>query len=143
SPDGERLFVLVPGAPDQVVVVDVATIAVRATYPLAADGSLFRSLVVGPATGRLYLFGNRADPRVPTPTPGPPNNGQGAAGVVVSVLDPARGTLEATWTAREAEGRDWLVYQAAVSDDERDLFISYHGVDTTGIDRFTVTPVGL
>ena len=58
--------------------------------------------------------------------------------MVVTVLDPDRGTLEATWPAREAEGHDWLVYQAAVSGDERDLFISYHGVNTTGIDRFTV-----
>src|SRR5207249_3396119 len=44
SADGGRLFALGPGAPDQVVAVDVATIAVRATYPLAADGGLFRSL---------------------------------------------------------------------------------------------------
>jgi hypothetical protein len=37
----------------------------------------------------------------------------------------------------------WLVYQGAVASDESALYLSYHGPDTTGIDRFEIQATGL
>ena len=125
--DGDTLLVLVPGSSNdagQLAVVDIVEAKVASAYELPA-GTTYGSLATGPATGRVYLFGNRA------------------GGVVVTVLDPATGAEVTSWTAREADGHDWLVYQGAVAPDERTLYISYHGRDTTGIDRFAVTPDGL
>jgi len=124
------------------MVLDVATFATLASYPLPPGGDTIRSLLVGPATGRLYLVGNRAAPGSPTPATSAGME-QSAAGVVVTVLDPDGGRVVATWTTRAATGHDWFVYQAALATDERQLFLSYHGTDTTGIDRFAVTAAGL
>lgn len=140
--DGRRLFALAPGTPGRVMVLDVATFATLASYPLPPGGDTIRSLLVGPATGRLYLVGNRAAPGSPTPATSAGME-QSAAGVVVTVLDPDGGRVVATWTARAATGHDWFVYQAALAADERQLFLSYHGTDTTGIDRFALTETGL
>ncbi len=140
GPDGRRLFVLVAGEsgdPGLVVAVDVGTATVEAIHPLPREIA-YRGLAAGSLTGRLYLFGNRPERGGPPPSPGPPRFGTPAADVVVTVLDPASGAVEATWTAREADGRDWRVYQGAVSGDERQIVVSYHGPDTTGIDRFDV-----
>jgi len=142
SRDGRRLFALAPGTPERVVVLDVATFATLASYPLPPGDDIVRSLLVGPATGRLYLVGNRAAPGSPTPATSAGME-QSAAGVVVTVLDPDGGRVVATWTARAAAGHDWFVYQAALAADERQLFLSYHGTDTTGIDRFALTETGL
>lgn len=127
SKDGARLFVLLTddlSALNQLAVVDIATVEVRATYPLTVSGDSYRSIAVGPGTGRLYLFGNRG------------------GDAIVTILDPASGAALAIWSAK-AGGHSWIVYQGAVSDDERQLFISYHGPDTTGIDWFAVTDGGL
>jgi len=140
--DGQRLFALAPGTPERVVVLDVATFATLASYPLPPGGDTVRSLLVGPTTGRLYLVGNRAEPGGPTPVTSVGTDQQ-AAGVVVTVLDPDGGRVVATWTARAAAGHDWFVYQAALAADERQLFLSYHGTDTGGIDRFALTETGL
>jgi len=125
SSDHQHLFVLVPGTPGQVVVIGTQTLAIQAHFSLAADGITFRSLVVGSTTGHLYLFGNRV----------------GSAWL--TVLDPTSGKTLASWEARPAAGFDWWVFQVAVSAEERDLYISYHGPDTTGIDYFQITVNGL
>ena len=130
--DGDALFVLVPWTPDArqvVAIVDPETLRVRARLRLPR-GVAFRSLVVGSESGRLYLFGNRPAKRK---TPAPQS-------VVVAVLDPRSGVVLSTWNARRANGRFWWVLDAAVSQDERRLYLSYHGgcsesdVCTTGAD---------
>lgn len=150
SPDGRTLFVLAPGwsstpgtagEPDRVAALDVATAWVTGTFVLPDVGGGYRSLAVGPKSGRLYLFGNRVAPGArPAPRTPPATAGQGA---IITRIDPATGAVEATWPARSGDGRDWLVYQGAVSPDERTLYVSYHGTDTTGIDRFDLGPDGL
>ena len=118
TPDGDTLFVLMPGAADvaQVVsVVDSETLRVHSRISLPA-GITFRALVIGPASGRLYLFGNR-----------PVARGRGAEDAVVAIVDPTRPANIRTWTIRAAGGHDWWVFDAAVSADESRLYASYHG----------------
>ncbi|MEW6637952.1 MAG: hypothetical protein AB1425_14195 [Actinomycetota bacterium] len=98
---------------------------------------MFRSLAVGPKTGRLYLFGNRPGGEIGGPAG---NNGEEAA--VVTVLDPDDGRALRSETVREDGGRAWSVYRGGVSADERRLFIGYHG-GTTGADWVEITPDGL
>ncbi len=120
SRDHRTLYALIPGTPDRLLTLDVATATTHATYALEAN-SRFSSVRVGPTTGRLYLFGNH---------PG---------GVVMQVMDPLTGTVFARWDF--ALGNyDWHILQAELSVDERTFYLSYHGTDTTGIDRFIVTP---
>jgi hypothetical protein len=85
SRDRGTLFALVPWTPEthQVVVeLDPATLRIRARLRLP-PGLAFRSLVVGPESGRLYVFGNRPARRK---TPAPED-------AVVIVLDPASGAV--------------------------------------------------
>jgi hypothetical protein len=43
------------------------------------------------------------------------------------------------FTARlEPADKEWTLYQASVAADERRIFVSYHGTDTTGVDWFDV-----
>lgn len=137
SQDGTRLFALLaapPGAAEQILAaIDTAASTVRATYAVPREGAIFRSVAVGPQTGRIYLFGNRSTTSQPSgavPT---------AADVVVAVLDPGDGAVRTRWTVREAAGFDWRVYQGVVSDDEQRFFISYHGPNTGGIDWYDLT----
>jgi hypothetical protein len=140
SNDGRTLFAivpgLVPGRPtgiDHLAVIDAATVRVRAIYPLP-PALAFHSLAVGQRTGRLYLFGNR-------PVGGP--LGTSPADAIVTVRDPSGRTMLANWTARKAQGHNYFAYRGLVSSDERKLFISYHGFDTTGVDLFTLSRSGL
>jgi hypothetical protein len=132
SRDGETLYVLVPWTPatrQSVMAVDPAGVRIRARFRLPR-GVAYRSLVAGSKTGRLYAFGNRPAAKN-TPTP---------ATAVVTVLDATSGAVLSTWDVRKANGRFWWVLDAAVSDDERRLYVSYHGgcsesdVCTTGAD---------
>jgi len=60
SNDGRTVFALVPDAQrDRLCVIDPALVRVEVCHRLPA-GLLFHSLAVGPKTGRLYLFGDRA-----------------------------------------------------------------------------------
>jgi len=149
STDGARVFVLLPpqhGSGTRVVVVDIATITVQGTYQLDESEGTFRGISVGSKSGNLYLFGSRVNGNTArssttgTPTPIHPTP---PADAVVAVLDATNGAMRAKWIARESNGYDWRVYQGAVSDDERALYLSYHGPDTSGIDRFDITDHGL
>jgi hypothetical protein len=124
--DGKTLFALVSDASGRATVaaVDTATLKVAATLD-PGGGLEFRGLAVGPRTGRLYLFANSG------------------GDAVVRVLDPVGGQAAQTWPARASGGRTWLVYQGAVASDESALYLSYHGPDTTGIDRFAIQATGL
>jgi hypothetical protein len=141
SSDGRFVLALVPGqpeAPDQLAVVDARSGQAQMTVPLP-DTTTFRGLALGPRTGRVYLFGNAGEV-VRSPGLDPPAPRQ--VSVVVAVLDPADGRIVRGWTVRPADGHDWRVYQGAVSPDERRLFVSYHGPDTTGIDWLELAPDG-
>lgn len=83
------------------------------------DGGRFGSVVVGPRSGRLYVFGSRR---------GNP---------VIRVLK-SDGELVREWTARTATLRPWDVIDAIVSADERYAFLSYHGA-IDGVDRLNVS----
>ena len=109
-------------------------------YPLPGTGVRFSSLAVGPVTGRVYLFGTRVEPQVPV---APDSAATLALRGMVAVLDADRGTLIAEWPLRPSQGYDWQIYQGAVSDDERTLFVSYHGASATGIDWFQIAATGL
>lgn len=139
SNDGRTVFALVPGArPDRLCKINAATVRVQSCYRLPADLA-FYSLAVGPRTGRIYLFGDRAA--------GPKRRGPDGVvqptDAVVAIVNPHTGALLHTWRARAANGYDWYTYRRPVSPDERALFISYHGAYTTGVDSFTVTQAGL
>lgn len=141
SGDGGYVLTLVPcqpKAPDRLAIVDAGTGQVQVMYALP-DTATFRSLALGPRTGRVYLFGNAGEVvRPPGLDPLAPRQ----VSVLVAVLDPARGQVVADWTVRPADGHDWRVYQGAVSPDEGRLYVSYHGPDTTGIDWFDLAPDG-
>jgi hypothetical protein len=121
--DRRTVYALILGTPDRLVTLDVATLTVRAAHALAAEAH-FNSLRVGPVSGRLYLFDGH---------PG---------GVMVQVLDPATGATVARWDLALG-GNDWHVLQAEITPDEGAFYLSYHGADTTGIDRFAITGAGV
>jgi len=126
GPDARTLFALVSDASGRATVaaIDTKTLKVAATFD-PGTGLQFRGLAVGPRTGWLYLFANRG------------------GDAVVRVVDPVGGQATQTWLARASAGRTWLVYQGAVASDETALYVSYHGPDTTGIDRFEIRGTGL
>ena len=138
SRDGRTLFALLPGTrdgPSRVAAVDVATTHARGYYRLP-EGIVFRSLAVGPKTGRLYLFGNRPEGAVEGSGGDPPED------AVVAVVGPSEGRLLESRTIREADDTAWRVYTGEVSPDERRLFVSYHG-GASGVDWVEVAPDGL
>jgi hypothetical protein len=133
SDDSRRLIVLTPSSPEtgqELRILDPAALRQTERFPLDR-GIVFRAVAVGPRTGRLYLFGNRAA-------------GGGAEDAVVAVLDPSTGEMRAS-TVREAEGHDWWIIDGAVASDESRLYVSYHGgcsedvkLCTTGADWIDV-----
>jgi hypothetical protein len=137
---GKTLFVLVSSGrdgPSELAEVDPATARASDRYALP-EGIRFRAVVVGPKSGRLYLLGYRTTEAGRGDAEVAP--GQGDA--VVAFFDPGRGTPE-FHTVREANGRDWSVFGGTVAPDERFLFVSYHGDDTTGVDRLSLTENGV
>ncbi len=140
SKNGHTVYAVVPGlvpgrlgGTDHLAIIDAATVRVRAAYPLIR-GLAFHSVAVGRRTGRLYLFGNRAVGGGFASSP---------ADAVVIVMDAKTGTVLANWTAKKAQGYNHFSYRGLVSSNERKLFISYHGFDTTGVDAFTISRRGL
>ncbi len=139
APDHRTVFVLLPGPdasgtePDRVMALDVASGRIRWNVALTDQRFRATSLDVGPLSGRLFLFGNRPETNLPS---GAVSRDITPRDVAVSVLDPLAGDLTAAWLLRRAEGHVWVVYQGAVTPDERSLYVSYHGPDTTGVGRF-------
>jgi hypothetical protein len=122
SKDQESLYALVltqPPERDYLAVVDAATTHVERRYALA-KGIVFRSLAIGPVSGRIYLFGNRR------------------GDVVVTVLDPRTGATLATWTARRGHGVQWVIYRGMVWSNERELLINYWRGQGFGIDAVSL-----
>jgi hypothetical protein len=126
SPDGHTLYAVVSeaGGRARIAVIDTATLRLTTSIDLGSE-FVYRGLAMGPRTGRLYLFANQS------------------GDAVVQVIDPSAAQSPQTWPARKAEGRTWFIYQGAVSPDETTLYLSYHGPDTTGMDRFAIQPTGL
>lgn len=124
--ENQHVYVLVPRQPqalDLVVAVNAVSAHIESTYTL--PGGDYHSITVGAQTGQLFVFGDRG------------------SSAIVTVIDPANGANASTWTARSEDGHAWTVYQGSVSADQRRIYVSYHGTDTTGLDWFDVTPDGL
>jgi len=122
SKDRESLYILVLGKPqarDYLVVVDVATTRVQKWYALAR-GIIFLSVAVGPVSGRIYLFGNRA------------------GDAIVTVLDPRTGSALSTRVVRRGHGVNWRIYRGLVWSNERELFINYWRGGGRGIDAVSL-----
>jgi hypothetical protein len=120
-----------PTKPQSITVVSLARLRVVARLTLP-QGTLFRSLTVGPRTGRLYLAGNRF-------AEGTTELGAQQEDAVAAVVDAKTGGLIFANTIREAGGRNWMVLASAISPDERYLFVTYHGDDTTGGDWLSIS----
>jgi hypothetical protein len=101
----------------ELAIIDRASWNVTRRVDLGARGR-FGSVVVGPRSRRLFLFGSRrGDP-------------------VMRILR-SDGRLIREATARNATLQPWDVIDGAVSGDERYAFLSYHGA-IDGVDRLDV-----
>jgi hypothetical protein len=125
----------VPG-PDSIAFVDIPTLRVRATRSVPVRDVRYRGLELGRQSGRIYLFGNRIVGPDGGPEHGPPSD------AVVTVLDPSGTEVIFNWTVRPSLGRNWTVLRGALASDERQIFLSYHGPDTQGMDVLSVGPSG-
>lgn len=127
NPDGTTVYVLVRDSKRPSIAVVAAAsgrLRTRISLPAGLDA---RSLVVGARSGTLYVLGNREGTR--------PNQVEGLeASAQLLVIDPAAGRVRKRIEIRPLDGRDWFVNSAAVAPDERTLYVSYHGPDTTGAD---------
>jgi hypothetical protein len=110
SRDRDSIYALVSG---QVFVLNSQDGSIFRTFALD-DGSVYRSMTIGPLTGDIYLVGNRGN------------------AVVLTVLDSNSGSLKHERFIRTSDHLDWLIYEAAVSPDEQFFFVSYHGTNTQG-----------
>ena len=139
SPNGNQLVALVsegkPGS-DRIAFVDIPDFRIQATRLIPVSDVTYRGLAVGAQSGRIYLFGNRIAGADRGPAFGPPMD------AVVTVLDPTGTEVIDSWIVRPAVGRSWFVLRGAVSRDERQLFLSYHGSDTQGMDILSIGPAG-
>jgi hypothetical protein len=123
SLDGRLLYVLVNTAgkrPDEIALVDPATLETRRAWPLERDVT-YRGLVVGPLSGRVFVYGNVAGKVADKQTK------QREQSAVLTIVDPTRPKRAETMTVRKARGHDWWTYWGAISPNEKRLFLSYHG----------------
>jgi hypothetical protein len=129
--DGRTVFALVGGDPGAIAVVDARDLRVRARHRLPR-GLIARGLAVGPESGQLYVFANRAGEATT-------RFGEREQDVVVARVRADTGAVLDTSAVRAARGVEWRIYRGAVSDDERRIFISYHSADVDGADWLDVS----
>jgi hypothetical protein len=131
SPDGTTVYALVR-EPERLSIAVVSAASGRLTkripLPTGIDG---RSLVVGPRSGTLYVLAGREGTRR-TQAQGRESSAQ------LLVVEPDARRVRKSIELRPFERRDWFVNTAAVAPDERTLYVTYHGVDTTGADWITL-----
>jgi hypothetical protein len=127
SPDGTTAYVLVR-EPKRLSIAVVAAASGRLRMQIALPAGLDgRSLVVGPRSGTLYVLAGREGTRR--------NEVEGLErSARLLVVDPGAGRVRKSIGIRPLEGRDWFVNTAAITPDERTLYVAYHGADTTGAD---------
>jgi hypothetical protein len=119
SQDKSRLYALI--SPD-IVVIDTVRLEITRTIALPPLERLFTAIVVGPRSGHLYVF----------------------ASTDILVVDPVAGGILDHLSITKPAGYDWQDYSAAVSPQETQLYISYHGGDrihgmpTSGADWLTL-----
>lgn len=140
APNHNQLVALVseglPGT-NSIAFVDIPALHVQATRPVPVPDVTYRGLALGDQSGRIYLFGNRMVGADAGPAHGPPSD------AVVTVLNPTGSEVLYNWTVRASAGRNWYVLRGAIAADERQIFVSYHGPDTQGMDIFSIEPSGI
>jgi hypothetical protein len=135
APDGRTVLALMRSpvsGRSSVMVIDAQSFKTRCTHPLE-PGVRYSGLILG-RSGMFYAYGaKQVRPR--------------RWDAVLTIGDARTGKLEGSHTLRQAArggsaswGKNWLVYWAALSADERRLVVSYHGGDTTGADWFRISP---
>jgi hypothetical protein len=135
APSRKRLFVL--RSDGSIARLSAMTLRSLLTSPpptVVADDSRFvaRGIQVGQRTGDVYRFGNVVLPKlISAPGEAPVN----AQRVVVDVMDAAALRQKAMWEWG-SDSYDWRVYRGALSPDESRVYVSYHGMSTTGADTF-------
>jgi hypothetical protein len=128
GPDGATVHVLVR-EPERASIAAVAAVSGRLRTRISLPAGLHvRSLVVGPRSGTLYVLANRKGTRRI-------KGGAFESSAQLLVVAPDAGRVRKRIELRPLEGRDWFVNSAAVAPDERTLYVTYHGEDTTGADR--------
>jgi hypothetical protein len=117
-----------------VLVIDAQSFQTRCRHPLE-PGVRYSGLLLG-RSGMFYAYGAK---RVRS----------SRWDAVLTIGDARTGELKGSHTLREAArgasasthwGKNWQVYSAALSADERRLVLSYHGGDTSGGDWFRISP---
>jgi hypothetical protein len=127
SPDGTTVYVLVRDSKRPSIAV-VATASGRLRMRIALPAGLdVRSVVVGARSGRLYVLGNREGTRQNEVK-------ELERSAHLLVVDPAARRVRKSIVIRPLDGRSWWVNSAAVTADERTLYVTYHGSETTGAD---------
>lgn len=135
--DNRRIAVLDAAArPNRLILVDVKRWAVvrRVQLPQRA---IFRNIVVGDRTGHFYVAGDRSSEAM-TPF------GSAANAATLAVLD-QEGTVVASAVIRSPSNTrgpvapyDWSVYSIAVDAKEEQIYVSYHGPNTSGADSIAL-----
>lgn len=124
--EGNRVFALASRSDGAAFVAELllAPLEMSRTHALPRD-TVYRSLAVGSRSGNVFVFGESPD------------------GVVARRLDIATGIVGPSLIVRSTgDGRQWMVYEGLVSQDEDRLYVSYHGPDTTGVDWIDLVPSG-
>lgn len=135
--DDARIAVLDAAAqPNRLLLVDVKRWEVLRHIQLPRR-SIFRNIVVGERTGHFYVAGDRPSDAI-TPF------GSAANAATIAVLD-QDGKVITSALVRDPSNTpgpvapyDWSVYSLAVDADEEQIYVSYHGPNTSGADSIAV-----
>lgn len=119
---GKTVFAL---AARQVVAVSLADGPERVIWrtELPSESGRVGAIAVGPVSGRIYVVGV-----------------QGGSLALTTIE--STGSDVGVRELRPADGHDWWPYEAVASPDERSVFVSYHGKDTTGVDQYPLMANG-